>query len=185
MILASQLQPIGTLTKTHGVDGELVAVFDIDDIDLALRGLRCVMLQIEGLYVPFFIASTRSRGAASRLLRFDGVDTQPAAAELAGLTIYALAAELPADDDEDADEAADGEGLYAEDLVGFTATDAALGTTLGTIEDVDLTTANALFVIAAADGRQLLVPIADEFIAAVDPDARTLALALPPGLLDL
>ncbi len=182
MILPSQLEPIGTLVKTHGVDGELVAAFDIDDVDTALQGLRCLMLEMEGLFVPFFITSARSRGPASRLIRFDGVETQQQAAELASKTIFALRSELPQTDD-DGDNDAD--GLYAEDMVGFTAMEAALGTPLGVIEAVDTSTANALFVISSPDGRQLLVPVADEFIIDIDIDAKVIMLSLPQGLLDL
>lgn len=181
MILTLDLQPIGTLVKTHGTAGELVAVFDAEPIDTVLNALRCVFVEIEGLPVPFFIASVRSRGASSRLLRLDGIGTQEQAAELASKTIYAEARQLPQDDDADHD----ADGFYAEDLVGFTATDAALGTPLGTIQDIDLSTANALFIIAAPDGRQLLVPIADEFITDIDAESRSIALSLPQGLLDI
>ena len=44
--------------------------------------------------------------------------------------------------------------------------------------------ANPLFVVNVG-GREVLVPVADEFISDIDDAARTIVFSLPEGLLEL
>ena len=59
------------------------------------------------------------------------------------------------------------------------------GKPIGTVEDIDDSTENVLLIISRDDGDTIYVPAADEFITAVDDDARTVTLSLPEGLVDL
>ncbi len=53
MITLDRLTPIGRLGKPHGINGEINAYLDVDiDID----SLKRIILMIDGIYVPFFIA---------------------------------------------------------------------------------------------------------------------------------
>lgn len=177
MIREKDLTRIGRLLKPHGIAGELVMLLTAD-VDMA--ALECVILPIDGIFVPFFINSCRPKSSETDLIGLDGINDETQAARLCPSEVYALTAALPARDPGDED------GFYAEDLVGFTALDSESGKELGKITGIDTTTANYLFIIETPDRKApLLVPVADELIDTLDPDARTIGLSLPEGLTDL
>lgn len=174
MILRKDITPIGDLHKPHGIRGELSATFD-DGLDP--RELRCIVLDIDGIYVPFFIGSARPRGAESWLVKIDGVDDDNAAMRLARHEVFAMA-------DEVAEGGDDGEGVHLYDLIGFSLRTAE-GAEVGRITDIDDSTANILMTVEADAGRQIYVPFAEELVTELDPETRILAMDLPDGLTDL
>lgn len=167
------LTPAGEFNKPHGIKGEISASFD-PRVDVG--ALKCVVAEVNGLFVPFFIDAIRSRGADAVLFTIDGITDENEAKLLSRKPLYLLNgdAALAADDEDD--------GFYAEDLVGFSALDED-GAVIGKIAGVDSTTANVLFVIDRPDGSEALVPVADEFIDGIDPESATITLRLPDGLL--
>lgn len=174
MITITELMPIGSIVKPHGLRGEMSVEldgdYDTEDLDHAV-------LRIDGIFVPFRIASQRPRGSHGLLLTLDGVDDADAAAEYTGHELYALRRELPEPVEGDEDE-----GLYADDLEGFTLTDAA-GTVLGTITYVDTATINTLLHVELTGGGEALVPLADEWICSIDAATRQIGMDIPPQLL--
>lgn len=177
MIAESTLTSVGSIFKPHGIKGEMSATLDYG---LEPSDLRCIVLDIDGIYVPFFIESSRRRGTESWLLKIDGIDDEKQAAALANHEIYALKAELP---EGDADDDSDVDGVYLYDLEGFRMLDG--DTEVGTIDYVDDTTENILFGVKTADGKTVLVPFAEELITSIDPETRTIAMDLPEGIIDL
>lgn len=173
MITRGMLTPAGEFNKPHGIKGEISASFD-PRVDVG--ALKCVVAEVNGLFVPFFIDAIRSRGADAVLLTIDGITDENEAKLLSRKPLYLLNgdAALAADDEDD--------GFYAEDLVGFSALDED-GAVIGKIAGVDSTTANVLFVIDRPDGSEALVPVADEFIDGIDPESATITLRLPDVLL--
>ncbi len=175
MISDNEITPIGRFVKTHGVNGEINALVDPDiDID----SLRCVVVKIDGINVPFFIASSRAKGSESVLLTIDRIKDTDHAAELCGHDIYALRSDLD-DDAEDGDD-----GFYVSDLIGYTLLDGDAAT-VGTVTGYDDSTANVLLKVTTADGREIYAPIAAELINDIDPDRQVISINLPEGLLDL
>jgi 16S rRNA processing protein RimM len=71
--------------------------------------------------------------------------------------------------------------VYA--FTGFEVKDAISGI-LGKISDVDISTANTLFVIENEKG-ELLIPACEEFIFKIDYENKQLLMNLPEGLTDL
>jgi 16S rRNA processing protein RimM len=74
---------------------------------------------------------------------------------------------------------ADDDEFTFEDLIGFTVK---VGRRKGTITDFYDNDINPLFEITLSDGEHL-VPAAEEFIAGIDFEQRTIKLVLPDGLL--
>lgn len=176
MILADEITEIGQTLKPHGINGEISATIDaVVDID----SLKCIIFDIDGIYVPFFIDSYRARGSEAVLLTIDGVSDEYEAAKLCGLDIYALKTDISAD-------ANDGEsdGFYISDLIGFTVYDTEKRN-IGVISDYDDSTANTLLIVKQADETSKYIPLADELIESFDIDKRIITLNLPEGLLDL
>lgn len=175
MISRNETTIIGRIIKTHGINGEVVANIDCD-IDIA--ELSCIILDIDGILVPFFAESTRQRSAESILIKIDGIDNEMQAAEIVNHDIYAKKNELNIDEDENGET-----GFYASDLIGYKAIEN--GICIGEIEDIDDSTENALFLVRNSDGKIVYIPIADEYIDGIDENAMTINFILPEGILDL
>lgn len=178
MITASEIYPVGRTIKPHGINGEIAATID-SDIDIA--ALRCIVLDIEGIYVPFFIDSFRARGSEAVLLTIDGITDEKLAASLCNKDINALRSDIGEIDSSVIDE--DG-GFYMSDLVGFALLDQD-DTEIGTITGYDDSTANCLLIVEDRNGKTQYVPIADELIEGIEPEKKTITINLPEGLLDL
>ena len=161
---------IGRLGKAHGVRGEVSFMFTDDVFDRVDADF--LVLNVDGILVPFFMEEYRFRNDTTALVKFCDVDTQERARELTGCDVffpYALA-----DEDEEAP-------LTYASLVGFTLTDANSGKRVGRIASVDEQTANILFELE--DGR--LIPASEELITDVDKDNKSITIDIPEGLLEL
>lgn len=177
MIRLTELAEAGHFNKTHGIKGEISATLDID---IDLDDVKCIVISVEGIFVPFFVSSCRPKTADTCLLTIDGIDSEAKARQLVNRPFYILRSDIPDDpDDED-----DDEGLYASDLIGFKVSDASLGD-IGTITGINDSTQNVLFIIETADGKEIYIPVADEFIDEIDSDSETVRTDLPEGLVDL
>lgn len=178
MISPDDLVEIGHIFKPHGVKGELSVAFDDPDLDPA--ELRCLILKMEGLPVPFFIETARRRGEASWLIKFETVDSDSDAMRLAKHDVYAIHSELP----ESVGNAEEGVFLY--DLIGYTVLDSDENP-VGKVIDVDDSTANVLLIVAPdkTPDRQVMIPFADELILWLDIESRQICVQFPPGILDL
>lgn len=97
---------------------------------------------------------------------------------LAKKTLYALK------DDVELDEDANEDGFYASDLIGYKASTSD-GQPMGTIVDINDDTDNILFIVESVSGDTFLVPVAMEFIHAIDRNKQIVELDLPEGLIDL
>jgi 16S rRNA processing protein RimM len=180
MITADQLTEIGRLGKPHGINGEINAYLDCD---IDLNALKRIVLLIDGIYVPFFIASTRPKSSDTVILGLDDIDNERKAAEFTNHSLYVLRADNVVVTDEDGDDIND-EGFYASDLIGFTIIEDESGNTIGEIDDIDDSTDNVLFIVITPNDDTIYLPVADEFITAIDTDNRTIAMNLPEGILE-
>lgn len=175
MIKDSEITEIGRLAKPHGINGEIVAVTEFD-ADMILS-LKCIILNIDGINVPFFINSARPKNHESVLITIDGITTDDKASALCNNTIYALSADLETDDNNDEDV------FYAKDLIGFCIIEN--GCQIGEIIDIEDSTENALFIIKRSNDNITYIPIADEFIVEICIDSKTVIMDLPTGIMDL
>ena len=169
MIRKEEVYKIGRLGKAHGVKGEVSFMFDDDVFDRV--DADYLVLDVDGILVPFFIEEYRFRSDSTALVKFEDVDTQERARELTNCDVYFP---LSLTDD-------DSEALSLAVLVGFSIVDAQTGAVVGSIADIDDSTANILFELS--DRR--LIPAADEFISQIDKDKRQISMRLPEGLLEL
>ncbi len=174
MISADNLTEIGKVIKTHGIHGELNIEADVDP-----EALKCLIFDMDGIFVPFFAESCRSRGSQSWLVTLDGCENDAQAAKFVGKTIYAEDSELDFLDDDD-----DDDRFYIENFIGYTIIDSD-GATIGRVEDIDDSTANVLFVVLRQDDSVIYIPVAEEFFVDIDNDNQRLTLDLPQGLIDL
>ncbi len=174
MIKSDELTSIGTIFKPHGIKGELSAVFDAG---IMPDEVRCIVFDIDGIYVPFFIESSRMRGSEGALIKIEGVDDEKAAASFANQEIFAITAELPEDED-----GADENGVYLYGLEGFELRNR--GEKVGIINEIDDSTVNILFHVDN-NGEIIFVPFAEDFIIGLDPVNNIIDMDLPDGIIDL
>lgn len=175
MILQDEILEIGKFFKTHGLKGELNAVLDVDDDFLETDSP--LIVDMEGIFVPFFPEFMRSKGAEACLVKLKGVDSQEEAQKFVNKTVYARRDDL---------EDYFGELPLAEDLkiVGYELIDDNSGP-VGTIEDLDDSTENILLIVKRPDGTEVYVPFNEDFITMLDHAESKIHMNLPEGLVDL
>ena len=159
---------VGRITKLFGAEGEVNVNLYADFPD-TFSEEQPLFTTVDSLVVPLFCDKFTRRGRGSATIRFADIDTTKRAEIIMGNEIFI---EQPEGDDDE---------FTFEDLIGFTVK---ISRRKGTITDFYDNDINPLFEITLSDGAHL-VPAAEEFIAAIDFDARTMKLVLPEGLLDI
>ena len=173
MIKKESVYKIGKIGKPHGVDGEVAFHFDDDVFDRT--DADYLVLDIDGILVPFFIDEYRFKTDETALVRFADIDTQDKARTLTGCEVY-----FPREHSD-----SDGDSLSWAEIVGYHVVDAESGKTVGEIRSVDDSTINTLFELVTNDGNDLLIPASDELISDVDTEQHNITMKLPEGLLEL
>ncbi|MCM1293255.1 MAG: ribosome maturation factor RimM [Bacteroides sp.] len=177
MIRDSEIRLIGSLVKPHGIKGEIMAEVD-EHIDL--KQLRCIVVKIDGINVPFFITSVRPKSSSTWLVQIDGIDNEIEAKTMCGKDLYALSSDLSdliaSEEDDDR--------LYLSDLIGYEIYNQN-GNVVGHIDDYDDSTDNTLLIIKNDKGKQIYIPINDELVIDINTEKQTMALEIPEGLIDI
>ena len=169
MIKREEVYKIGRLGKTHGVKGEISFLLDDDVFDRT--DADYLILDIDGILVPFFFEEYRFKTDSNALMKFDGIDTQERARELTGCDVY-----FPrslADEDETS--------VSWAELVGYSLIDSNSRKVIGEIAAIDDTTINILFELT--DGK--LIPASEELIQQIDTKQHQIEINLPIGILEL
>lgn len=172
MIRQDEVYKIGKIGKAHGVKGEVTLRFTDDVFDRV--DAEYLILNVDGILVPFFMDEYRFRSDETALVKFCDIDTVERASELTGCDVFFPRSLAPVDDEE----------MTWSQIVGYTLIDVdddGKEKEVGRIDDVDDSTDNVLLTL---DGGQL-VPAAYDLIADIDHDSRKLYMNLPDGILDL
>ena len=159
--------------KAHGVKGELT--FQVEDDVFDRVGADFLVVDMEGILVPFFMEAYRFRSNESALVTFEGIDTAEKAQSLVGHEVFFPRALSDGSSDH----------VSWNEILGFTVIDKATRLPLGILEHIDATTANLLFEIRTDTGETLLLPAHSDLIHHADMAARTIQMEIPHGLLDL
>ena len=168
MIRREDVYRIGKIGKPHGVKGEVSFQFDDDIFDRTDADF--LILELDGILVPFFIEEYRFRSDSLALMKLEGIDTQERARELTNCEVF-----FPREQQDDE------ENLSWAAIIGFTVIDEQTNTPVGTIASVDDSTENVLFELE--DGT--LIPASEDLITNIDTKKRTITIDLPEGLLEL
>ena len=173
MISDFDVYKIGTLTRTHGIRGEVAFQFTDDVWDRV--DADYLFLRLDGLLVPFFLEEWRFRSDSVALLKFEDVDDAVAASRLVGADVCFPKELTPSDVDE--------EDLTWKHFIGFEVLQEEQK--LGTVSSVLDQTANVLLVIETPEGKELLIPAHEDFILKADHRQRLLLVDIPEELLTL
>lgn len=172
MITKNEIFPVGQINKPHGIGGEMSFSFSTDVFDS--EEAPFFIVEIQGIFVPFYLEDYRFKTDSTGILKFDGIDNENEARDFSGLTIYLPKTYLDKTEDTE---------ISLEYFIGFQVEEN--GQNIGIIEGIDESTENVLFIVEDKNGKEILLPAIDEFITEIDHDNKTLHLDLPEGLLDL
>lgn len=173
MITKEEVFKIGKFAKPHGIKGEIALVTDCDVLDDSEDPY--VICEMDGILVPFFVEDYRYKSGTVVLVKLEQVDTEEEARRFTNKDVYYAWSET--------DEENLPENMDLTNFIGYELVDRKCGR-LGVITNVDSSTINQLLQIDN-QGKELLVPAADELIEEVDHMGKRLTVSLPEGLLDL
>ena len=173
MIRREELIKIGQFNKPHGVRGEISFTFSDDVFD---RGESpYIVCCIDNIYVPFFIEEYRFKTGTTALMKLVDIDSDEAARDFTNLEVFYPKSHYIENDEE---------ATPDDYFIGFTISDITYGT-LGEVTAIDDSTINVLFVVTTPDERELLIPVQEAFVRAIDEEERIIHMDLPEGLLDM
>lgn len=174
MIREEELYGVGKFQKTHALKGELNMICDIDP-EYFIEG-NPMIVDFDGIFVPYYAESIRPKGSTSYLVKIEDIDGEQAS-EFVNKEIFILKKDAEVILEEELDELSP--------LIGYEIYDKVSQTTLGTIESIDDSTVNILFIVRNANGEEYIVPANEDFIENINDEAKLLEMRLPEGLLDI
>ena len=163
---------LGRIRKTTGFTGEVVIGIDYDLSELN-PDLEFVHLEIEGSLIPFFIDKCDFSNAKSMKVSFIDVPSQEKAKKLLDCLVFIEKCQL----------ANQKHTKVLQGIEGYSVWDETLGE-IGKVDSILENPGQDLLVVIQ-DDKEILIPVADEIILAVDQKKRRILVDLPEGLLDL
>ncbi|WP_306643496.1 ribosome maturation factor RimM [Sanyastnella coralliicola] len=163
---------LGKITQLHGYKGACKLFLDVDDPS-AYRGLDGIFLDMNGQLVPFFTHRFELKGN-SAVVHFEGVDSEEAAQALVNKQAWLPLDLLPK---------LEGKQFYFHEVIGFTIVDQNFGE-VGKIDAITDHSTNPLFIVIR-DGKEILLPMTDQFLVEVNREKEEIVLNTPEGLIDI
>ncbi|WP_375445400.1 ribosome maturation factor RimM [uncultured Fibrella sp.] len=164
---------LGHITKTHGLNGEVVLFLDVDDPS-EYEDLDSVLIEIRGELTPYFIESS-SINRDRAILALEDVETLEEAKKLINCPVW-----LPLDNLE---AITDPDRFYYHEIIGYQIVDETEGP-LGTVTSV-MAMATQDLIAMQYRGQEMLIPINSAIVKTVDREAKKLNVDLPEGLLEV
>ena len=172
IMLREDMYFLGKIIRPKGNKGEVKAYLDVDRVE-EYQSLDAVLIEKRRDLVPYFVERIHFEQQKANI-KFQDVNSSEEAAELSGLNMY-----LPLNTLTERT----GNKFYFHEVVGFSIRDRVAGD-IGIIEKVIDMPNNPLFQVRYSN-KDILIPISDEFIIAVDRENRRIDMNLPDGLLDI
>lgn len=163
---------LGFISKTKGLDGELFIQLDVDDPE-DYQELESVFVEIKQNLVPYFIEYIDFQDKKV-VVRFEDIDSLEDAHTLVGCKLFLPLDNLPPLEDGQ---------FYYHEVINFQIVDQTLGK-LGIITNI-YETGNQDLIAMLYQGREILIPLVDEFVLKINREEKILEVNLPEGLLDI
>ncbi|VEJ19006.1 Ribosome maturation factor rimM [Capnocytophaga canimorsus] len=158
---------IGTIVSKFSFKGEVLVKLDSDDPEI-YENMESVFIALGGKPVPFFIEKCSLHKSDLLRIKFEDVSSEADAEALMKHKLYLPLSFLPK---------LSGNQFYFHEVIGFTVKDVHYGE-VGTIVGVNDTTSQALFEIER-DGKQILIPMNDDFLVEVNRKNKTIVVQTP------
>lgn len=160
---------LGNISRRHGLKGNVILRLDTDQPEY-YQNLESVLIEINGLLVPFFIQSAVwSRGNSLNVLFQNTPET--VLDQIMGKTVWMPLSTLPP---------LSGKQFYYHEVTGFEILDQH-DESCGFIYGVNDQTAQHYFV-TRMDAKEMVIPIIKDWILEIDRTDRKIQMKLPDGL---
>lgn len=163
---------IGKVAATHGLQGEIVLKHALGK-KTDLKDLKNLFIKEKnGSLLPWFIEATRIKNDAEIYIKLETVNTVDAARTLVQKEVWLAQKDFE---------------KYAAkaapiSLLGYTIVDD--GKALGTIEEI-IEQPHQILCRLTIQGKEVLIPLHEEFLKNIDNKNRKVMVKLPDGLLDI
>jgi 16S rRNA processing protein RimM len=164
---------IGYTLKPHGLAGE-IKIFVQEQWEEAIEDLEMVYLEIKGRKVPYFLDQVRGGGAL--IASFEDIDDRDAALVISSKPMFARSSDLPAPTPV--------QTVQIPDFVGYQLLNEHDQSLIGTITDI-IEYPHQIMAVLDCAGKEVIIPLAVQYVKSEDVDKRILVVDLPEGLLDL
>ncbi len=163
---------IGRITGAHGLHGALRFRPDYPESDILSKVAR-VWLEHEGTVREFRLTGVTRLAQGSLRVTVEGIGDATAADALKGATVAVAVADLPA---------AGPHEFYYFQAIGCDVVTSA-GERIGAVAEIFSNGAQDILVVRDG-GREVLVPVIEDIVRAIDVAARRITIEPVPGLLD-
>tara|TARA_B100000524_G_scaffold106995_1_gene51715 strand:- start:126 stop:650 length:525 start_codon:yes stop_codon:yes gene_type:complete len=164
---------LGKVTRKFSFKGELIVFLDTDTPS-HYYGLKKIFLKVDNSYIPYFISKISKYKNNSVRVKFEDVKNESEAMELINYEVFLPIEELPK---------LEGKKFYYHEVIGFMVIDINHGK-IGEITYINDQTPQHLFVVKSS-GKEILIPINDDFILDLDRINKIVNLKIPEGLLKI
>jgi 16S rRNA processing protein RimM len=160
---------IGYISKTHGLKGEVTAVFALE---MEWSTLTTLFVDSKGSLVPYVVE--RISGTVNKpFLKLEGVESYEQALTLKGSSIYTDKSVRP--------KLKRGE-FYDDEVIGFKVEDKKSGL-LGQVKEIQSQGSNRLLSVILGS-KEILIPINAPFITSLNKTKKIIQVELPEGFLE-
>lgn len=164
---------LGKIVRKHSFKGEVVIKLDTDEPEL-YQEMESVYVDFGNNLVPFFIEKSSLHKGNQLRVQFEDVYSEADADAILKSDIYLPLTLLPK---------LSGDQFYFHEIIGFKVVDSVFGE-VGIIVKINETAAQPLFEIDR-EGKEVFIPMVDEFIKKVDRANKTIEVQTPDGLIEL
>lgn len=165
---------LGKIVSKYSFKGELLIKLDTDEPE-SYENLESVLVEYRHKLIPFFIETSQLHKSNLLRVKFEDVDSEADADDLMSFSVYLPLNMLPK---------LENHQFYYHEVIGFKAIDKKHGN-LGEITGVNDQTPQALFELKHPTGKEILIPINDQFIQQIDKENSTFYFQTPEGLVEM
>jgi 16S rRNA processing protein RimM len=164
---------LGKIVTKYSFKGEVVIKLDTDEPELYTE-MESVYVEFGANLVPFFIEKSSLHKGNQLRVQFEDVYSDKEADSILKCGVYLPLDLLPK---------LTGDKFYFHEVIGFTVIDENYGE-VGTLVHINDKAAQPLFEIDS-DGKEVFIPMIDDFIKKVDRENKTIHVTAPEGLIEL
>ena len=164
---------VGRIVRKHSFRGEVVIKLDTDEPEL-YQEMESVFVDLGNNLVPFFIEKSLLQKGNQLRVRFENIATEKDAEAILKSGVYLPISLLPK---------LTGNKFYYHEVIGFKVVDVNFGE-VGVLVNVNDKAAQPLFEIEK-EGKEIFIPMVDDFIKKVDREHKTIQVETPEGLIGL
>jgi 16S rRNA processing protein RimM len=164
---------LGKIVTKYSFKGEVVIKLDTDEPEL-YKNMESVYVDFGNNLVPFFIDKSSLHKGNQLRVQFEDVYSEEEADSILKCGIYLPLDLLPK---------LDGDKFYFHEVIGFTVIDINFGE-VGSLVHINDKAAQPLFEIDR-EGKEIFIPMIDDFIKKVDRENKQIQMETPEGLIQL